>query len=72
MSSSIRSSTAACESFVVRVYRRDPRAPGRITGTVEVVASGQELGFTGLRELQAIFKQRPHSPTGHTPRRSTT
>jgi hypothetical protein len=71
MSSPNRSATAACESFVVRVYRRDPQAPGRIAGTVEVVASGQELGFSGLRELQAIFKQRPPLPAGHTPRRST-
>jgi len=69
MSSPNRSSTAACESFVVRVYRRDPRTPGRIAGTVELVASGQELGFSGLRELQAIFKQSPPLPAGHTPRR---
>lgn len=48
-------SVAAPESFVVRIYRRDPLAPTRIAGTVEVVASGNELSFTGLRELQVIL-----------------
>ena len=55
MTSIIRLPIASPECFVVRVYRRDPRAPGRIEGTVEVVASGRELGFAGLREMQAVI-----------------
>lgn len=43
------------ESYVVRIYRRDPRLPGRIAGTVEVVASGSELSLKSLRELQHIL-----------------
>lgn len=59
MSPNRRLPSAAPESFVVRVYRRDPLAPTRIAGTVERVASGSELGFVGLRELQAILIAAP-------------
>jgi len=45
----------APESYVVRIYRRDPRSPRRIAGTVEIVASGTERSFTSLRELQQIL-----------------
>ena len=43
------------ESYVVRIYRRHARLPGRLTGTVEIVANGSELSFTGLRELARIL-----------------
>ena len=43
------------ESYVVRIYRRDARLSGRLTGTVEIVANGSELSFTGLRELARIL-----------------
>jgi len=43
------------ESYVVRIYRRKPHGPGRIAGTVEIVASGTERSFTSLRELQQIL-----------------
>lgn len=43
------------ESFVVRIYRRNSRGPGRIAGTVEIVASGTERSFASLRELQQIL-----------------
>jgi hypothetical protein len=43
------------ESYVVRIYRRKPRGPGRIAGTVEIVASGTERSFSSLRELQQIL-----------------
>jgi hypothetical protein len=46
---------AAPESYVVRIYRRDARLPGRVAGTVEVVASGSEVSFKSLRELQRIL-----------------
>ena len=51
----IEGPTLPPESFVVRVYRRDTRGIGRIAGTVEIVASGTERSFTGMRELQAIL-----------------
>lgn len=43
------------DSYVVRIYRRDPKLPSRMVGTVEVVASGHERGFKNLRELQRIL-----------------
>jgi hypothetical protein len=43
------------ESYVVRIYRRKPGGPGRIAGTVEIVASGTERSFNGVRELQQIL-----------------
>lgn len=51
------------ESYVVRIYRRDPRLPGRIIGTVERVADGSEVKFKGLRELKRILTPQvlPHA-----------
>ena len=46
------------ESYVVRIYRRDPRLPSRVVGTVEAVADGSERGFKNLRELQRILASR--------------
>ena len=40
------------ESYVVRIYRRDPRG---IAGTVEIVSSGSERSFSGARELVQIL-----------------
>ena len=57
----------APESYVVRIYRRDVRQPHRVAGTVEVVASGSELSFKSLRELDRILTQ----PAGSHPRRPT-
>ncbi len=45
----------ALESYVVRIYRRQPNAPGRVAGTVEAVGSGGETSFRSLRELQRIL-----------------
>jgi hypothetical protein len=45
----------APESYVVRIYRRNPRNRGRVAGTVEIVASGTEHSFASLRELQQIL-----------------
>lgn len=58
-----RSRSVAPESFVVRIYRRDARAPTRVTGTVEMVDAGTEMSFRNLRELQRILAGRPdHKP----------
>ena len=54
-STHLPASASAPESFVVRIYRRDPRLPGRIIGTVERVADGSEVKFNGLRELERIL-----------------
>lgn len=54
--------TSPPESFVVRVYRRDTRGIGRIAGTVEIVASGTERSFTGMRELQQILGAKARTP----------
>lgn len=51
----VERSTVLPESYVVRIYRRQARGPGRIAGTVEIVASGTERSFTSLRELQSIL-----------------
>ena len=55
------------ESYVVRIYRRDPRWPSRLVGTVETVANGSEQGFRNLRELQRILV----AHGGHTDARTT-
>ena len=47
------------ESYVVRIYRRDPRWPTRAAGTNELVDRGTELGFKNLRELQRILATLP-------------
>jgi hypothetical protein len=57
------------ESFVVRVYRRDTRGIGRIAGTVEIVASGTERSFTGMRELQQILGAKARTPQRAKPNR---
>ena len=60
------------ESYVVRIYRRKPRGPGRIAGTVEIVASGTERSFSSLRELQQILgggSARPVTATRAKPRK---
>ena len=48
-------SPPAPESYVVRIYRRSARAPGRVTGTVEAIGHGGERSFKSLRELQRIL-----------------
>ncbi len=53
--SSATQPAAPPESYVVRIYRRSPSSHCRIAGTVEIVASGTERSFTGVRELQQIL-----------------
>jgi len=61
--------SAPLESYVVRVYRRNPSLPARLTGTVEIVADGSERRFNGMRELQRILVngQPPNAPIHHEP-----
>jgi hypothetical protein len=46
------------ESYVVRIYRRDPWLSGRVAGMVEVVATDSQIAFRSLRELQQILSGR--------------
>lgn len=43
------------DSYVVRIYRRDPRQPRRLAGTVEIVETGAELGFRNPTELITVL-----------------
>jgi hypothetical protein len=45
----------APESYVVRIYRRSARSPGRVNGTVEAIGRGGERSFKSLNELQRIL-----------------
>jgi hypothetical protein len=47
------------EAYVVRIYRRDARSPGKLAGTVEIVADGSEVSFSSLRELDRILSAQP-------------
>ena len=53
--SRVEQTPQAPESYVVRIYRRNPRGGGRVAGTVEIVANGTEHSFASLRELQQIL-----------------
>lgn len=55
------------ESYVVRIYRRSPALPGRVTGTVELVGSGSELSFRSLRELDRILAGEKRRPSTRRP-----
>jgi hypothetical protein len=39
------------DSFIVRFYRRTPRAPQEVVGTVERIGSGERSAFAGHDEL---------------------
>jgi hypothetical protein len=39
------------DTFIVRFYRRQPRSPQDVVGTVERVGSGERSGFAGREEL---------------------
>lgn len=43
------------ESYVVRVYRRDPASPDRINGVVEVLPHGLRWPFASTDELVRIL-----------------
>ena len=44
-----------CESYIVRIYRRDKKYPAGIVGLVEVVETGQVSRFLDLEELSAVL-----------------
>ncbi len=53
------------ETYVVRIYRRDPARPGKIVGIVEHVGTEHTLRFSNAEELSAILTaQGKHQPQG--------
>ncbi len=53
------------ETYIVRVYRRDPAQPGEIVGIVEQVGAEHTLRFSNVEELRAILTaQGKHQPQG--------
>ena len=44
-------SEGGVETFIVRIYRRDPPSVDELVGTVECVGSGERQGFVGRAEL---------------------
>ncbi len=43
------------ETYVVRVYRRDPARPSEIVDIVEPISAGNELRFSNVEELRTTF-----------------
>lgn len=54
------------ESYILRIYRRDREATGKIAGTIEIVEGGGKISFTNFDELKNILIQdgHPHSFKG--------
>lgn len=48
------------ESYIIRVFQRDPREPARISGLVEMVETGARRAFHGREELWAILMATDH------------
>jgi len=48
----------SAQSYIVRIYRRDPRERTQVAGVVEIVAERPTIhGFRDAEELQAILLQ---------------
>jgi len=45
------------ETYVVRVYRRDPTRPDEVVGIVEQVGTERTTRFSNVEELSAILIQ---------------
>ena len=43
------------ESFIVRIYRRDPAKPGKLAGVVEEVGVKRKKPFHNRKQLWAIL-----------------
>ena len=44
------------ESYIVRIYRRDSKAPRKVAGTVECVGGeGEKQGFDDMEDLVSIL-----------------
>ena len=54
-----------CESYIVRIYRRDEKDPAGIVGLVEVVESGQTRKFMNLNELGIVLGRKTKTEKQH-------
>lgn len=54
-----------CESYIVRIYRRDKKDPDRIVGLVEVVGTGQVKKFMNLTELGIALARKTKTERRH-------
>jgi len=45
------------ETYIVRVYRREPGVPCELAGTVEEPGSSEMKSFAGIDELLSIFSK---------------
>lgn len=48
-----------CESYIVRIYRRDKKDPAGIIGLVEKVQTGEVEKFEDRDELFGVISRRP-------------
>jgi len=57
--------TTGEEGYIVRIYRRDPENPERVTGTLECAGSQESRVFHSAAELlQLLELERRAAPTG--------
>ena len=50
------------DSYVIRIYRRDPENPGNCAGVAEVIETDEKKAFKNLDELLEILKTRGRHP----------
>lgn len=43
------------ENYIVRIYRRDPLDPNKVTGVVESVENETEIPFSSISNLCAVI-----------------
>lgn len=51
------------ESYIIRIYQRDQKAPERIVGTVEFVDDQETKSFRTVSELTSILAAAPNAET---------
>lgn len=49
------------DSYIVRIYRRDPKNPRLVAGTVEEVGIEGKKGFGNFDELRGILSVAPRA-----------
>jgi hypothetical protein len=53
--STLKKDSSTRDSYIVRIYRRDPNDQSKIAGIVETVSVGREDAFKSVEELAGIF-----------------
>jgi hypothetical protein len=51
----------SAESYVVRIYRREPASPHAVIGVIEAMPTGWQKPFRTLSELMEILARAPAS-----------